>query len=261
VSDRSGDDADAGGETGSERAVREDASHRRGLADLETAVGHRFGDGGLLSRALVHSSHGGESDADDNETLEFLGDAVLDLTLSDLMMREHPDFDEGKLTRLRAALVNSSRLAQAARELDLGRWIRLGKGEQRSGGREKERILAACYEALLGAIFLDAGYESCRDVVARHFADALAEPPELLDDHKTRLQELTQRLHRTTPSYRVIDVSGPDHDRRYEVALELCGEVLATGKGRSRKQAEQRAAKIATATLEARSHTADSDED
>jgi ribonuclease-3 len=145
------------------------SSTREEFTTLERAIGHEFEDIGLLERALVHSSHSGESTDSDNETFEVLGDAVIDLVLSELMMREHPDFDEGILTRQRASLVNATNLAAVARTLGLGEWIRLGRGEQRSGGRDKDSILASCYEALVGAVFLDAGYESCRAVVGRHF--------------------------------------------------------------------------------------------
>lgn len=221
------------------------------MTDLETTLGYEFRDKQLLERALIHSSFGAESSLRNNETLEFLGDAVLDLVLSELMMKAHPDYDEGALTQLRAALVNSTHLADVARELDLGACIRLGRGEEQSGGREKERILASCYEAILGAIFLDSGYEAVRSVAVEHFEDAVRSPSTAREDFKTRLQEYTQRVQRMTPTYKVTKVTGPDHDRRYYVELHLGDEVLGSGRGRSRKHAEQEAAEATLARLTA----------
>jgi ribonuclease-3 len=221
------------------------------LPDLEATLGYEFVDKQLLGRALIHSSYGAESSLENNETLEFLGDAVLDLVLSELMMKEHPDYDEGELTQLRAALVNATHLANVARELDLGACIQLGRGEKQSGGHEKERILAACYEAILGAVFLDAGYEAARSVAVEHFEDAVRSPSTAREDFKTKLQEHTQRVQRMTPTYSVTKVTGPDHDRRYEVELRLGDEALGNGCGRSRKHAEQEAAEAALARLTA----------
>jgi ribonuclease-3 len=221
------------------------------LTDLEATLGYEFLDKQLLERALIHSSYGAESSLKNNETLEFLGDAVLDLVLSELMMKEHPDYDEGGLTQLRAALVNATHLADVARELDLGARIQLGRGEEQGGGREKERILAACYEAILGAVFLDTGYEAARSVAVEHFEDAVRSPSTVREDFKTRLQEHTQRVQRMTPTYKVTKVTGPDHNRRYDVELHLGDEVLGSGRGRSRKHAEQQAAEAALARLTA----------
>ncbi len=220
------------------------------LEVLEATLGYRFTDKQLLDQALRHSSFGAESASKNNETFEFLGDAVLDLALSELMMREHPEYNEGDLTRLRAALANASHLADVARELNLGQWLRLGRGEEQSGGRDKESILAAGYEAILGAIFLDAGYEATRAVVAQHFEESVRTPSNAREDFKTTLQEYTQRTHKVTPTYKVTNITGPDHDRRYEVALHLGDNPIAEGNGRSRKHAEQEAAKIGLALLQ-----------
>lgn len=220
------------------------------LAELEATLGHDFADRGLLERAVIHSSYGAESSEKNYETLEFLGDAVLDLVLSELMMREHPEYSEGELTRLRAALANATHLADVARRLGLGAWLRLGRGEEQSGGRGKESILAACYEALLGAVFLDGGYDAARKVAVAHFADAVVSPSHAREDFKTSLQELTQRTHKLIPSYKVAKITGPDHNRRYYVQLLLDQRVLATGEGRSRKIAEQEAAQAALELLE-----------
>src|SRR5262249_51583105 len=177
---------------------------RRGMTELRTALeaglGHRFARPEHLQVAVTHRSSSGE--AANNETLEFLGDAVLALAMADLPMRRFPTAREGDLSKLRAGLVDAETLATKARALDLGRWLRLGKGEEKSGGREKESILAAVYEALLGAVYLAAWFEAARRVVEAHFAaDVTTQASAGRNDYKTRLQELTQRLFRATPVY------------------------------------------------------------
>jgi ribonuclease III len=220
-----------------------------GRAALEAGLGHRFVRPEHLAIAITHRSTG---DRTHNETLEFLGDAVLSLAISDLLMRGFPDAREGDLSKMRASLVNAEELAQKARHLDLGRWLALGKGEERSGGREKEKILAAAYEALLGAVYLDGGYEAARRVVEAHFADHLVREPEGpgYRDYKTRLQELTQRLYREMPVYTLAGERGPDHEKEFVVELAVGGRVLGRGVGRSKKLAEQAAAMEALAALD-----------
>jgi ribonuclease-3 len=209
-------------------------------AALEAALGHRFVRPEHLALALTHSSAG---DAANNETLEFLGDAVLALTVSDLLMRRFPTAREGELSKMRAALVNADVLAAKARALDLGRWLRLGKGEEKSGGRDKLSILGGAYEALLGAIYLDGGLEPARTVVEAHFAGDVVERTAVgARDWKTQLQELTQRLYRETPAYTLIEESGPDHEKRFVSEIRLRGEACGRGVGRSKKTAEQAAA-------------------
>jgi len=215
---------------------------------LEAGLGHRFARPERLTVAVTHRSF--HPDEPHNETLEFLGDAVLALAVSDLLMRRFPDANEGALSKLRAGLVNAGSLAGKARALDLGAWLRLGKGEERSGGRDKESILAAAYEALLGAVYLDAGYEAARRVVEAHFADdAAVSRPAGHQDYKTRLQELTQRLYKETPAYALVDESGPDHRKRFVVELALAGRVLGRGDGHTKKAAEQAAARQALDAL------------
>jgi ribonuclease-3 len=210
-------------------------------AALEAGLGHRFARPERLVVAVTHRSFHPEEAH--NETLEFLGDAVLALAVSDLLMRRFPDANEGALSKLRAGLVNAASLAAKARALDLGTWLRLGKGEERSGGRNKESILASAYEALLGAVYLDAGYEAARRVVDAHFADdAAVTQPAGHHDYKTRLQELTQRLYKETPAYVLVEESGPDHRKRFVVELTLAGRVLGRGGGHTKKAAEQAAA-------------------
>jgi ribonuclease-3 len=217
-------------------------------AALEAGLGHRFVRPELLTVAITHRSTG---EGTHNETLEFLGDAVLSLAVSDLLMRDFPEAREGDLSKMRASLVNAEQLAHKARRVDLGRWLRLGKGEERSGGREKEKILAAAYEALLGAIYLDAGYEAARRVVEAQFDDLQRDPEAPgYRDYKTRLQELTQRLYREMPVYTLTAEHGPDHEKEFVVELAIGGRVLGRGTGRSKKLAEQAAAMEALAALD-----------
>ena len=216
-------------------------------AAIEAGLGHRFVRPERMAIALTHRSVGAE---ENNETLEFLGDAVLALAMSDLLMEHFPDAREGELSKIRASLVNAEVLARKARQLDLGHWLRLGRGEERSGGREKTSILAAGYEALLGAVYADAGYEAARRVVAGHFtADVEAHLTVGLCDHKTQLQELTQRLFRETPGYTLVEETGPDHDKRFVSEITIAGRTWARGTGRSKKIAEQAAARETLAAV------------
>jgi ribonuclease-3 len=215
----------------------------------EAGLGHRFVRPEHLAVALTHRSFG--TDEQNNETLEFLGDAVLALAVSDLLMEHFPEAREGDLSKMRAALVNASVLAAKAREAGIGRWLRLGRGEEKSGGRDKESILASAYEAVLGAIYLDAGYEAARRAVAAQFGDDVAAQSAAESrDYKTRLQELTQRLFRETPVYTLVEESGPDHEKRFVSEIAVGGRSCGRGIGRSKKMAEQAAAMAALAALE-----------
>lgn len=219
-------------------------------AAIEAVLDYRFRRPEQLALALTHRSS--TIDGVNNETLEFLGDAVLALAMSDLLMARFPDAREGTLSKIRASLVSAEMLARKARELDLGRWLQLGKGEDRSGGRDKGSILAALYEAILGAVYADAGFEPARAIVAAHFAaDVDVHRTVGFQDHKTQLQEMTQRLFRETPVYVVAEERGPDHDKQFALELRLGGECYARGVGRSKKSAEQAAAEAALARLRA----------
>ena len=220
------------------------------LERLQDALGYRFRDPALLDRCLTHVSCGGGMDAH-NESLEFLGDAVLGLAISDLLMRRFPERSEGDLSRMRASLVNRRVLAEKARLLRVGAVLRVGKGEERTGGRHKESILAASLEALLGGIYWEAGYEAVKPVVESHFAAALDGGGLGLDDYKTRLQEVTQRLYRVPPSYRLVRESGPSHDKYFETEIRVDGHLVGQGEGRSKKQSEQEAARRALEMLQA----------
>ncbi len=227
------------------------------LAALEERLGHVFDDRAILERAITHNSWAVEYGTTSNQTLEFLGDAVVDLVISEVLMSSHDDCTEGEMTRMRASLVNSRGLAAVARELDLGRWVRLGRGEARSGGHAKARILADTYEAVIGAIFLDGGYPAARATVIEHLGERARAAEASGHDHKTDLQELAQRIAHRAPSYQVLDVTGPDHQRHYTVEIRLAGEALATGEGPNRKSAEQMAASRAVEVLRRRGVTTD----
>ena len=213
---------------------------------LEERLGHRFRNFSLLEAALTHASALPPGVVRSSERLEFLGDAVLDLIIADLLLESFADFDEGQLSKWRAVLVRTSTLAAKARELQLGDVLRFGRGEERSGGREKESILAAAYEAVIGAVFCDAGFDRTRVVVADHFRTEIRNGETLVtQDWKTILQERTQaRLH-TLPEYRLTAERGPAHARQFTVEVWVAGERLAHGEGSSKREAEQQAAQAA----------------
>jgi ribonuclease-3 len=231
---------------------RRDESTRPDLGVLEGLLGYTFADRALLERALVHASAAAEIAVESNERMEFLGDAVLDLAVSEFLLKDHSASDEGDLTRMRSNIVSAKGLATAALRLDLGRWIRLGRGEQRSGGDRKANILADTYEAIVAAVFLDSGYEAARDLIHRTFAFEIAAADPDGGDWKTELQELTQGRYHLTPSYTLASTSGPDHAKHFVVAVRLAGQVLAKGEGASRKAAEQMGAEIAIRVLQER---------
>jgi ribonuclease-3 len=218
--------------------------------DLEDELGYKFGDAALLQRCLTHVSYEGSQLQGHNEVLEFLGDAVLGLAISEMLMRHHPDKSEGDLSRMRADLVNAEVLAEKATLLELGARLRVGKGEERSGGRTKSSILAGAFEALVGAVFSDGGYEPAFRVVERYFAADLVEKELGQRDYKTRLQEISQMLYREPPLYRIVSETGPDHAKRFETEILVGGKMLGRGSGPSKKQSEQEAAKQALQKLQ-----------
>jgi ribonuclease-3 len=220
------------------------------FAALQKELDFQFADAALLLRAHTHVSHERDDGAGHNEVLEFLGDAVLDLAVSDLLMRRYPARNEGDLSKMRAALVNTSVLAEKAALLKLGPLLRLGKGEERSGGRTKPSILAGAFEALLGAVYQDGGFEAARQLVERYFAGDVEEKELGRHDYKTRLQEISQMLFHAPPSYRIVAESGPDHDKHFVTEITVGGKVLGKGEGKTKKQAEQQAAKKALSELQ-----------
>jgi ribonuclease-3 len=216
------------------------------LDEIEQRIGYQFRDPHYLIAALTHSSAVDASQPRVAERLEFLGDAVLGLVFSDLLMQRYPDRTEGELSKFRAALVSTISFAAKARDLRLDQDLTLGKGEEKTGGRQKASILAAVYEAVMGAVFLESGYEKVREIVARHFAESIDRVEQLEStDPKTELQELCQQMHRTTPVYRIVEEAGPDHARRFVVDVVLGDMVLARGEGGSKRSAEQEAARRA----------------
>ncbi len=214
--------------------------------EIEDALQVSFGDDALLQEALTHSSFRNESkEVDlDNERLEFLGDAVIGAVVSEMLWAAFPGETEGVLSRFRSELVSEAALAQRARDLDLGRFLALGKGEEQSHGREKPSILASAYEAILAAVYLGAGMDTAKEVLKR----AMDEPISALSgpqrtDYKTQVQEVIQSAYHHVPTYRVDREIGPDHDKIYEVSLLANAKVYTSGRGRSKKEAGQDAAR------------------
>ena len=224
------------------------------LTGLEDRLGWYFADIALLDNALTHRSFVNENAAlacRDNERLEFLGDAVLELTVSDLLMRKFPDHSEGQLSKLRASVVNEQPLAELARRFGIGEHLLLGKGEEGSGGRMKSSLLANAFESVIAAMYQDGGFDRTAAFIAELFEPLIEEGDisAVYRDYKTAVQEMCQVLFREMPRYMVISETGPDHDKRFETSLVIGERVIATGKGRSKKDAEQQAARIAMERL------------
>lgn len=219
------------------------------IKELLNRQGWRFNDPGLYEQALTHSSfaHEKNNTLGNNERLEFLGDAVLELIISDYLYRVYPHFPEGKLTRLRAGLVCRESLAHVAYHLNLGDYLRLGKGETAGGGSSRPSLLADAVEALIGALFLDVGFALCYKYAIELFRPVFQMLDEgvLRQDYKTLLQEYVQVRNGVTPSYRITGESGPDHQKTFAAQCLIKGNVVGTGTGRSKKEAEQDAAKEA----------------
>ncbi len=214
------------------------------MSDLEQRIGYIFEDRSLLEEALTHSSYANEHGLGRlgcNERLEFLGDAVLSAVVADHLYRTLPDVEEGELTKQRAAMVCESALAMFARDIDLGKDMRFGKGELKTHGNERDSILSDCFEAVIAAIYLDGGVEAARKFIARHVLQE-ASGAELSRDYKTELQEVIQQNPEEKLRYVHTAESGPDHDKTFTVEIWLNSNVIATAAGHSKKQAEQNAA-------------------
>lgn len=225
------------------------------LVELEVLLGHAFGDRRLIELALTHPSitHDLGSGAPHNQRLEFLGDAVLQLVLTRELYEKFPTFGEGPLTQARAEMVNRRTLAIQSRALSVGRFLRLSRSEESTGGRDRASALADAFEALVGAIFLDGGLEPARRFILRRFHAAFGELEALPNLHnpKGELQELLQAESAEAPAYRLLSVSGPDHDRVFECAVDYRGEQLGQGVGKTKKAAESEAARVALLRLRA----------
>ena len=227
---------------------------------VEGLLGHGFGNRSLLLRSLTHSSYSNERSSpseviEDNERLEFLGDAVIGLIVAELLMERYPQASEGKLSRWRSNLVSRKTLAEIALHWGLGNYLRLGRGEKQTGGADKTSILAGVFEAVVGALYLDGGLEVARTFLIKIFApyvEAFTDETKAISrflDRKTALQEKTQSLYRQTPTYRLVDTWGLEHEKSFRVEILLGESIVADGEGRSKKDAEQEAAKNALGRL------------
>lgn len=252
-----------------EEAARIIESHRTGLVNgrivrlrdefdvLQQGIGYRFRDRGLLEHAMTHTSRANEDVSGgvrDNESMEFLGDAILGFVIADLLFTDFPDFDEGEKSKSKAALVSTAALARLAERLGLGDHLLLGRGEEKSGGRRKQALLADTYEALIAAIYLDGGIEHVRAFIVREFRDLMADVRRVGaggQDYKSSLQELLQSRDQPLPEYRLVGTLGPDHQKLFQVQVLVSGEALSEATGTSKKDAEQEAARHAMERLKA----------
>lgn len=225
------------------------------MITLSERLKREFRDPALLEQALTHKSFHNENiniSRGHNERLEFLGDAVLDLALSDILMRLYPAQHEGELSKLRASLVNEAILAEVASEFEFSKYMRLGRGELQTGGAQKPRLLASVFEAFVGALYLDAGFNETLRLLEAIFTPRIQQldgQVHFARDYKTRLQELTQETHRLAPLYVILEETGPDHDKNFVVQVKVADKEIAVGQGRSKKQAEQEAARLALEVL------------
>ena len=226
----------------------------RQITALEENLGWSFNDKTLLDKALTHRSYANENSGPsnaDNEKLEFLGDAVLQLIISDLLMKRFPDHTEGQLSKLRASIVNERSLADLSRKFRVGDYLLLGKGEESSGGRKKPSLLANALESLIAAVYLDRGFEQTRALLGILFAPFIEEGDydSVYYDAKTSVQEKSMLLFKKMPHYVLVSETGPDHDKCFETSLFIGDHVIATGKGKSKKEAEKQAARLALEIL------------
>jgi ribonuclease-3 len=225
------------------------------LGPLEERIGYRFKDLGLLEHALTHRSRAHEDASGgviDNESLEFLGDAVLGLVVADALFRAYPDYNEGQKSKVKAAVVSTQSLARHAERIRLGDHLILGRGEEKTGGRFKQALLADAYEALIAAIYLDGGLEAAAAFLLRELHDAIdaGGTPHATRDFKSALQERLQALGKPLPEYRVSGEAGPDHRKTFMVEVVVGGQVLGAATGKAKKEAEQEAAREALEKVE-----------
>lgn len=250
-----------------EDAQRIIASHREDVGsrvvrlrdefeELQDRVGYRFRDRGLLEHALTHKSRAAEDASGgvaDNESLEFLGDAVLGLVVADMLFRKYPEYDEGQKSKIKAAVVSTVALARRAEQIQLGEHLLLGRGEEKTGGRGKQALLADGYEALIAALYLDGGLPAAAAFLERELTEAIetgAAQTVVGHDYKSALQERLQALGRPLPEYRVAAESGPDHRKVFTIDVVVAGEILGSAIGKAKKEAEQEAARLALAHLD-----------
>lgn len=225
------------------------------LKSFQKKLNYRFKKLELLKKALTHKSYTNEmklSPLEHNERIEFLGDAVLELAISHLLMEKFKDYPEGELSKLRAAIVNEGQLAELAQEIQLGDFLFLGRGEEQTGGREKPSLLSDAYEAVLGAVYLDRGLKKAFDIVKKQYMHIIEKVGKegFVKDYKTRLQEEVQSRFRSIPRYQLVKAFGPDHSKIFEVNLYIQDQLYGVGKGSSKKSAEQEAARRALEELQ-----------
>ncbi|PRX27460.1 RNAse III [Orenia metallireducens] len=224
--------------------------YNKGLEELQQQLGIFFNDLELLQRAVTHKSYANENrhlGLKDNERLEFLGDSIQDLVVSEYMFIEYPNHPEGELAKIRSVVVSAPVLAEKAKEINLGKYLLLGKGEEMTGGRDRDSILADAFEALVGSIYLDQGLEIIKGFILELLIPdiKLVERGEHIQDYKTLLQELVQKNSNLRPEYEVVKEEGPDHNKRFTIQVNLEERVLGVGAGSSKKEAEQKAAEDA----------------
>ena len=252
-----------------EDAERIIASHREDVGsrvvrlrdefeELQERVGYRFKDRGLLEHALTHKSRAAEDASGgvaDNESLEFLGDAVLGLVVAEMLFRKYPHYNEGQKSKIKASVVSTQALARRAEQIQLGDHLLLGRGEEKTGGRFKQALLADGYEALIAALYLDGGMPAAAGFLERELGDAIASgagETVVGQDYKSALQERLQALGQPLPEYRVAAESGPDHRKEFTIDVVVAGEIVGTASGKAKKEAEQEAARLALDRLGAR---------
>lgn len=227
------------------------------LADfkkLQKRLGVTFKDVSVLRQALVHRSFIHENpgfDLPDNERLEFLGDSVIGFVTALKIYKDSPALSEGEMTKMRAALVRKESLARLAGSLELGRYLYMGRGEESSGGRDKQSILSGAFEAVVGAVFIDQGFDACSEFILRVFDEGMGRTMVryITADYKSQLQELIQSRNRTAPTYRIVQEVGPDHAKEFTVEVSVDGVVIGSGRGKSKRQAEMEAARVALDSL------------
>lgn len=224
------------------------------LKNLEEIISYAFNDINLLDNALTHRSYANEKQeipCKDNERLEFLGDAVLELCISEILMEKFPDCDEGQLSKLRASLVNEKPLSELAKKCHIGDFLLLGRGEESSGGRTKSSILSDTFEAVIAAIYLDSGYKKSYKYIKDLFRPLIESESDktIYRDYKTRIQEISQNRFKVIPKYSLISESGPDHDKIFQIKLSISDITSTIGTGKNKKEAEQQAAKKAIEEL------------
>jgi ribonuclease-3 len=210
---------------------------------IEKKLNYRFKDPSLLKTALTHSSYANETSVESNERMEFLGDAVLGFIVARVLYDLFPAASEGKLSKMRSAIVSRMNFAHFAKELKIDKQILLGKGEENTGGRKRQSNLAGAFEAVIGAVFIDGGYKKVYRIVTKLLKNCLNGDEEIFRDYKTRLQEVAQRQFKKVPKYKVVLEEGPPHDKCFHVEVRLGRKCMGKGTGRNKKQAEQAAAK------------------